>query len=71
MVTKKVGTAGRFGVRYGKRLRTLVQQIEVRQRQKHACPYCDRYRVKRVAAGIFLCGKCHAKFTGDAYLIRA
>jgi large subunit ribosomal protein L37Ae len=70
MVTKIVGATGRFGVRYGKRLRTRVLQIEVRQRKKQLCPYCDRYQIKRLAAGIYLCKKCDTKFTGDAYLMK-
>jgi large subunit ribosomal protein L37Ae len=71
MVTKIVGTTGRFGVRYGKRLRTRVLQIEDRQRKKQLCPYCDRYQIKRLAAGIYQCKKCEMKFTGDAYLMKA
>ena len=70
MVTKIVGSTGRFGVRYGKRLRTMTLQLEKRQRQKQICPYCSRPQVKRLAAGIFQCGKCSTKFTGDAYLMK-
>ncbi len=33
MVTKRVRSAGRFGVRYGKRLRTMVLAVEDRQKQ--------------------------------------
>ena len=71
MVTKRIGSAGRFGVRYGKRLRTMVLAVEDKQKQKQNCPYCSRPQVKRVAAGIFLCNKCGNKFTGNAYLMRA
>lgn len=71
MVTKKVGTTGRFGVRYGKKLRTKVLEVEKRQKQKQSCPYCSRLRVKRVAVGIFVCNKCNKKFTGDAYMVKA
>ena len=70
MATKIVGSTGRFGSRYGKRLRTLTLQIESKQRQKQVCPSCSRPQVKRLAAGIFECGKCHVKFTGDAYLMK-
>lgn len=69
MATKKVGSAGRFGARYGRRLRTQITVIERVQRQKQKCPYCSRQAVRRVATGIFLCSKCHAKFTGDAYKV--
>lgn len=65
--TKKVGSTGRFGVRYGIKLRQRVLDVEKRQKQKHKCPYCRKLKVKRVAAGIFLCKKCDSKFTGKAY----
>ena len=39
---KKVGTTGRFGPRYGTRAKKIVAAIEKRQRQKQACPYCER-----------------------------
>lgn len=69
MATKRVGSAGRFGVRYGKRLRTKIAEVEKRQRKKQKCPYCHRFQVKRLAAGIFHCKKCESKFTGKAYTI--
>ena len=65
--TKKVGSTGRFGVRYGIKVRQRVLDVERRQKQKHKCPYCHKLKVKRVAAGIYLCKKCNSKFTGKAY----
>ena len=47
--TKKVGPAGRFGVRYGLGIRKRVNEIEVKQRQKHICPFCRSKAVRRVA----------------------
>ncbi len=67
MATKKVKSAGRFGARYGKRIRQLVVDIEQKQKAKHQCPYCSKYSIKRLAVGIFQCKKCDAKFTGKAY----
>jgi large subunit ribosomal protein L37Ae len=64
---KKIGSAGRFGVRYGKRIRNLVSEIEKMQKQKHICPKCDMPYVRRVAAGIWECKKCGVKFAGRAY----
>ena len=64
---KKVGSAGRFGARYGKRIRDLIAGVEKIQRQKHMCPRCSMPYVRRVAAGIWICKKCGAKFAGRAY----
>ena len=67
MATKKLSSAARFGARYGKRLKTKVLTIEKVQRKRQECPYCHRKAVKRLSAGIWLCNKCNAKFTGGAY----
>ena len=67
--TKKVGASGRFGSRYGKRLRDRYGAIEAEQRKKHKCPYCNYVKVKRVAIGIWSCNKCGAKFTSKAYTV--
>jgi large subunit ribosomal protein L37Ae len=65
--TKKVGTAGRFGARYGKKVREKVAEIEKIQRQRHICPKCGMKKAKRIAKGIWKCKKCGAKFTGLSY----
>ena len=67
MATKKVGTTGRFGARYGRRLRQKVAEIEKKLRQWHKCPYCNKTRVRRIASGIWFCRSCKSKFTGKAY----
>ncbi len=66
--TKKVGSAGKFGPRYGMRLRKKWLEIDRKQRLRHTCPVCQRRAVKRVASGIWACRKCGAKFTGGAYV---
>ena len=66
-MTKNKSSAGRFGARYGMKLRNKVNEIEKRQKALHPCPYCKVKKVKRVTAGIWQCGKCDAKFTGKAY----
>jgi len=66
---KKTGSAGRFGVRYGKTIRTKINQVEKIQRKKQVCPYCKKPRAKRIAMGIFECAKCASKFTGRAYYV--
>ena len=67
MATKKVGSAGRFGSRYGRKIRTKIWAVEKKQRRKQKCPYCLKDAVKRISKGIWHCTKCHSKFTGKAY----
>ena len=67
MATKKIGSAGRFGSRYGKKIRTKIADVERRQRTKHRCPACRRLTLQRIASGIYRCKKCLKKFAGRAY----
>jgi large subunit ribosomal protein L37Ae len=67
---KEIGTAGRFGARYGKKVRQQIAEIEKTQKQRHICPKCDMAYVKRIAAGIWYCKKCGTKFAGPAYRAR-
>lgn len=69
MATKKVGSAGRFGSRYGKTIRVKIAAIEKRERGRHPCPYCSKQQVRRVSLGVYECRKCHSKFTGRAYTL--
>ena len=69
--TKKVGSSGRFGARYGTRTKKVVREIEKLQKKKHMCPKCERYALKREAAGIWVCKKCGMKMAGGAYLPRS
>ncbi len=64
---KKYGSVKRFGPRYGRRIKDKVALIEELARKKHKCPYCKALKVKRVAAGIWNCNKCGAKYAGSAY----
>ena len=67
--TKKVGPAGRFGPRYGLKIRNLVKKIELVQRRKdHVCPVCGSRAVRRIGTGIWQCRKCGAVFAGGAYV---
>ena len=66
-----LGTAKRFGSRYGKKYKQIFADIERIQRSKHKCPYCHYKKVKRLAFGIWHCKKCNSKFTGRAYTISA
>lgn len=66
-MTKKVGTTGRFGVRYGTKTKKAIRKLESRMEKENICPYCERHKVKRVAAGVWYCKKCKTKFAGAAY----
>lgn len=68
MATKKVGSAGRFGPRYGRKIRQKVADIEKKQKAWHKCPYCNKLKVKRAAIGIWVCRSCGSRFTGRAYM---
>ncbi len=70
MATKVVGSTGRFGARYGLRIRSKVAKVEKEQRAPQECPYCLRKGVKRLSFGIWLCPKCDSKFTGSAYRVK-
>ncbi len=68
MATKKLGSAGRFGVRYGGTLRRKVSNIEESSRGKHKSPFSGKKdAVKRVAYGIWECKHTGKKFIGKAY----
>ncbi len=65
--TKKVHSSGRFGVRYGRKVRKFISKVEQVSRAKYVCSECSRKSVKRVSAGIWECGKCGDVFAGGAY----
>ncbi|MBR9705657.1 50S ribosomal protein L37ae [Candidatus Pacearchaeota archaeon] len=66
--TKKVKAAGRFGVRYGRRVRVKTADIESHQRKKQHCMFC-KGTAKRLSKGIWSCKKCGKKFTGHTYFL--
>ena len=65
--TLKVGTAGRFGSRYGVGIRKRILAVESKQNVDSSCPFCGFSKIRREAAGLFNCKKCEARFTGGAY----
>ncbi len=67
--TKKVKSAGRFGARYGRAVKTKLVKIETKQRKKQKCPYCGKLGVKRLSKGIWKCYKCNKKFASDVYYL--
>ena len=64
---KKTKSAGRFGSRYGKRVRVKLVKVETDQRKKQKCPFCEKLGVKRLSKGIWQCSKCKKKFADDTY----
>ena len=65
--TEKVGSAGRFGTRYGVVVRNRVRNIDKMRTADHECPRCHRNGVNRVSSGIWQCRTCDAKFAAGAY----
>ena len=68
-IKKTFGSVKRFGVRYGRKIKARLAEIESVSKRHQQCPYCRKMTAKRIAAGIWQCGKCHAKFTGGAYTV--
>ncbi len=66
---KKTKSAGRFGARYGKKIRARLVKIEDKQKQKQRCPFCKKLGVKRLSKGIWNCPKCKKKFANNAFYI--
>ena len=67
MATKKVGTSGRFGPRYGGVMRKAVATIEKSQKAAHACARCGSMSVYRDGTAIWSCVKCGYSFAGGAW----
>jgi large subunit ribosomal protein L37Ae len=67
--SKKTKSAGRFGARYGKKVRDNLVKVEVKQRIKQKCPFCEKLGVKRVSKGIWHCPKCDKKFASNTYYL--
>ncbi len=67
MATKKVGSSGRFGPRYGGVMRKQVATIEKVQKAAHPCGRCGAIAVYRIHTAIWECQKCGDKFAGGAY----
>ena len=65
--TKKVGVAGRYGPRYGVRIRKQVSTVIRSKNKTYECPRCNHPAVRRVSTGIWQCRRCDLKFAGGAY----
>jgi large subunit ribosomal protein L37Ae len=67
MKTKKVGASGKFGARYGKKIRKDYAKAVAGQSNAWECPKCMKNRVRRLAAGVWECSACKHRFAGKAY----
>lgn len=65
--TTKVGITGKYGTRYGAKLRKQVKSIEILQRSKYVCPFCGKNQMKRAAVGIWRCKGCRRTVAGGAW----
>lgn len=63
----KLGSASRYGVRYGTPLKQRVAKIEETQKTRQICPQCGRKSLKRKGYSIWVCRKCETKMAGGAY----
>ena len=66
--TKKVGSAGRLGARYGVRIRKRIGDIELQSKGRHECPKCKAIAMTRDANGIWSCRHCGAKIASSSYM---
>ena len=67
MSMAKSMTSGRFGARYGKRIREEFTAAEKKSKAKYQCPACSRKAIRREAAGVWACSHCDKKFASTAY----
>ena len=65
--TAKVGITGKYGTRYGQKLRKQVKAIEILQRKKNICPFCGKKSIRRTAVGIWQCRACRRTVAGGAW----
>ncbi|MBI1973752.1 50S ribosomal protein L37ae, partial [Candidatus Micrarchaeota archaeon] len=70
MPRTKLGSASRFGARYGSPLKQVVADIEKTQKTKQPCPKCGRVSLRRRGYSRWECSKCNATMAGGAYAPR-
>ena len=66
--TKKVGSSGRLGVRYGVTVRKRIADIEAVAKGRHECPKCKAVAMSRTANGIWFCNHCGAILASSSYM---
>ncbi|MEK6897832.1 MAG: 50S ribosomal protein L37ae [Nanoarchaeota archaeon] len=67
--TKKSKSSARFGARYGRKIRANLVAVEIKQRLKQKCPFCEKKGVERLSKGIWRCKKCKKKFASNTYYL--
>jgi len=68
--TKKAGITGKYGPRYGVKIRKQIKSVSRHMIKPQRCPECQADAVKRVASGIWKCNHCKLKFAASAYSVR-
>lgn len=63
--TKKVGMAGKYGSRYGRRIRERI--VKAGPTRRFRCPSCMKLTLRRESAGIWCCSSCGIRIAGKAY----
>ncbi len=66
---KKTKSAGRFGARYGRSVKSKLVKVESKQRIKQVCPFCKKPTAKRLSKGIWKCSKCDRKFASNTFYL--
>lgn len=67
--TDKLGSAKKFGTRYGSTPKYKYAKIEAEKKKKYKCPSCSYEGVKYVSMGIWQCEKCGYKFASKAFSV--
>ena len=65
-----MSSAKQYSARYGLKPRKKIDAVYKARMSATRCPYCLKHSVKRMAAGIWYCTSCSAKFAGGAYTFR-
>ncbi len=58
-----------LGVKYGRTLRKRYSRVVALQKAKRSCPACGALRLRRRAAGIYVCERCGHEVAGGAYTV--
>lgn len=66
--TKKIGSVGRLGARYGVRIRKRIADVEAVSKGRHDCPKCRANAMTRNANGIWTCRKCGTRIASSSYM---